>query len=50
MQKITVSHGKTKMGKLVKRRELPCVRRSKSLYRGRVVRGVDPMSAEIKKK
>jgi hypothetical protein len=34
MQPANVSHGKTKMVKMVRRRELPCVRRSLSLYRG----------------
>jgi hypothetical protein len=31
------SHGKTKMGKMVRRRELPSIRRSRSLYRKRAV-------------
>jgi hypothetical protein len=49
MQKAIVSHGKTKMDKPVRRRELPRVRRSRPLYRWRVVRGVVPMSVERKK-
>jgi hypothetical protein len=36
------------MDEVVRRRELPCVRRSRSLYRGRVVRGAVPMSMERK--
>jgi hypothetical protein len=48
MQKVNVSHGKTKMDKTVRRRELSCVRRSRSLYRGRVVRGAVPRSMEEK--
>jgi hypothetical protein len=47
LQKATVSHGKTKM---VRRRELPCVRRSMSMYRGRVFRGAVSMLTEWKKK
>jgi hypothetical protein len=39
MQKVNVSHGKLKMDKMVRRRGLPCVRRSKSLHRERVVGG-----------
>jgi hypothetical protein len=46
MQKANVSHGSTKM---VRSRELPCVRRSMSLYRGRVVRNAVLMSMERKK-
>jgi hypothetical protein len=33
MQKANVSHGKAKMDKRERGRELPCVRRSRSLYR-----------------
>jgi hypothetical protein len=33
MQKANVSHGKTKMDKTVGRRELPCVCRSRLLYK-----------------
>jgi hypothetical protein len=49
MQKGNVSHGKAKMDKMVRRGELPCVRRSKQWNRGRVVRGEVPMSMERKK-
>jgi hypothetical protein len=38
MQKANFRYGKTKMDMMVRLRELPCVRRSGSLYRGRVVR------------
>jgi hypothetical protein len=48
MQKASVSRGKAKMDKLERRRELPCVRRSRLLYNGRVVRTVVPMSFEGK--
>jgi hypothetical protein len=50
MQKANVSHGKTKMDKTVRRRELPCVRRSRSLYIGQVVRDAVLMSMGIEKK
>jgi hypothetical protein len=46
---VNVSHGKTKMDKRVRRRDLPCVCRSKSLYRERVVRNMVLMSTERKK-
>jgi hypothetical protein len=46
---LNVSHDSTKMGKMVKRRDLPCVRRLMSLYRGRVVRDAVVMSMERKK-
>jgi hypothetical protein len=36
---VNVSHGKTKMDKMLRRRELPCVRRSMPLYEERVVCG-----------
>jgi hypothetical protein len=49
MQKANVSHGKIKMDKMVRGRDLPWVRRSRSLYRGRVVRGAVIMSMERKK-
>jgi hypothetical protein len=48
MQKVNVCQGKTKMGKRA-RRELPCVRRLRSLLRERVVRGTVPMSIEREK-
>jgi hypothetical protein len=48
LQKENVSHGKTKMDKKERRRELPCVRRSRSLYRGRVVGGAVLMLMEKK--
>jgi hypothetical protein len=37
------------MDKMVRRRELPCVRRPRSVYRKRVVRDAEPMSMERKK-
>ncbi|SAL97587.1 hypothetical protein [Absidia glauca] len=43
------NHGKTKMDKKERRRELPKVRRSRSLYREQVVRGTMAMSMERKK-
>jgi hypothetical protein len=49
MKDVNVSQWKTKMDKKMKKRELPCVRRSISLYKGRVVRGVVSMSKERKK-
>jgi hypothetical protein len=47
MQKANVGHGKPKMGKMV-RRVLPCMCRSRSLYRVRVFCGAAPM--QMKKK
>jgi hypothetical protein len=38
-----------KMDKMMRRKELPCVRRLKSLHSGRVVRGAVVLSMEIKK-
>jgi hypothetical protein len=49
MQKANVRHGQIKMDKMVRRRELPCIRRSRSLYKGRVVRGAVLMSMKNKK-
>jgi hypothetical protein len=45
-----VGQGNTKMGKLVRRRKLPCVGRLRTFYRERVVRGAVLMSMERKKK
>jgi hypothetical protein len=50
IQKANVSHGKPKMDKMVRRRELACVRRLKPLYRERSVRGTDLLLMERKKK
>jgi hypothetical protein len=50
MQKANVSHGKIKMDKMAGRRELPCVRRSKALYRWQVVRDADAMSMSMERK
>jgi hypothetical protein len=36
------------MGKMVRRRELPCVRRIRQLFKGWVIRGAVPMSIEKK--
>jgi hypothetical protein len=49
MQKANVGHGKSKMDEMVRRRQLPCIRCSRPLYRGRVVCGAVPMSVESKK-
>jgi hypothetical protein len=49
MQKSNVSHGETKMDKMMRRRELPCIRRSRSFYGGRVVRCAMLLSMERKK-
>jgi hypothetical protein len=49
-QKANVSHVKAKMDKMVRRRELPCVRRFRSFHRVRVVRGMALMTMERKKK
>ncbi|SAL95537.1 hypothetical protein [Absidia glauca] len=49
MQKTVVSHDETKIDKTVRRKELPCIRLSRSLYRGQVVRGAVLMSMERKK-
>jgi hypothetical protein len=49
VQKANVSHVKTKMGKLVRMRGLPCVRRSSPLYSGRMVRDAVITSLEKKK-
>jgi hypothetical protein len=43
-------HEKTKMDKMVRRKDLPCDCRSGSLYRGQTVRGTMVMSTERKKK
>jgi hypothetical protein len=50
MQKVNVSHGKAKMDKMVRRKELPYVRRSRPLYRERVGRSAVLMSMERKKR
>jgi hypothetical protein len=50
MQKANVSHGKTMMDKMVRRRDLPCVGRFRPLYRVRFVRGTMTMPMERKKK
>jgi hypothetical protein len=47
-QKANVSLGKTQMDKMVRRRESPCARQSRLLYKKRVVRGVAYMSMEKK--
>jgi hypothetical protein len=49
VQKTNISHGKIMMDIMVRRRELPCVRRLRGLYSGRVVRGVVSMSMQKKK-
>ncbi|SAM07312.1 hypothetical protein [Absidia glauca] len=49
-KKANVSQGKTKMDKMVRRRELSCVRRSWSLGRGRVVRDAVRIFSGKKKK
>jgi hypothetical protein len=48
MQKANISHGKPKVD-MVERGDVPCVRRSRSLYKERFVRGMT-MSMERKKK
>jgi hypothetical protein len=48
IENVNVGHGKTKMDKTVRRRELPCVRRSRLLYRERVVRYADGKKKVIK--
>jgi hypothetical protein len=54
MEDVNVSHGKTKMDKMERRRDLPCVRRSRTLYGGRVVHGrvlnVDGRNKKVRKK
>jgi hypothetical protein len=49
MLKANVNHVKSKMDKIVRGGEIPCVCRSRSLYSGRVVGGAIPMSMERKK-
>jgi hypothetical protein len=49
MQETIVNHGKPKMGKMVRRRKLPYVRRLISFHRGRVVRNAVLMSMEREK-
>jgi hypothetical protein len=49
MQKANVSHGKVKMDKVVRRRELPCIRRLKYLHRVQDVRCEVTMLFERKK-
>jgi hypothetical protein len=48
-RKVNVSHGKTKMDKMVRRRGLPCIRHSRSLHREKVVCGAVPISVERKR-
>jgi hypothetical protein len=48
MQKVNVGH-KTAMDKMVRRRELACICRSRTWYRERFVRNVVSMSLERKK-
>jgi hypothetical protein len=48
MQKVNVSHGKSKMDKTVRRGELPWVRHSRTVCRRRVVRSAVPMSMKKK--
>jgi hypothetical protein len=43
MQKANVGQGKTKMDLIVRRSELPCVRRSRLLYIGQAVGDMVPM-------
>jgi hypothetical protein len=50
MQKTIISHDETELDKTVRKKELPCIRHSRSLYRGQVVHGVVLMSMERKKK
>jgi hypothetical protein len=50
VQKAKVNHGKKKMDKTVRRRELPYVRRSSSLCRNRVVRCAEAMPWKNNKK
>jgi hypothetical protein len=42
MEDVNVSHGKTKMDKLLRGGERPCVRRSRLLCKGEAVRGAAP--------
>jgi hypothetical protein len=49
MQKANVGQGNTKMGKMVRRKELPYVHRLRSLYRDRIGSGAVLLSAERKK-
>ncbi|SAL98229.1 hypothetical protein [Absidia glauca] len=49
LEDVIVSRGKTKIDKVVRRRELPCIRRLRVLYREWVVRDVVSMSMERKK-
>jgi hypothetical protein len=48
-KRLSGSHGKQKMDRKLKRGELPCVRHSKSLYKGRVVGGLVLVSMVRKK-
>jgi hypothetical protein len=50
MQKVNVSHGQTKLDKMVRRRDLPCVRRLWLLYRDRVACSVVHVSMRRRKK
>jgi hypothetical protein len=47
MQKVNVSHSQTKINKTVRRRQVPCVGRSR--YRGRIILDAVLMSMERKK-
>jgi hypothetical protein len=49
-QKATVRPDKTKMDRMVRRRELPCVRGSGPLYSGRIVHDTVLMSMQRRKK
>jgi hypothetical protein len=48
MQKANVGDGSTKINEIVRQRELPCVRRTRALYKRRVVLDAVPMSMEKK--
>jgi hypothetical protein len=50
LKDVIVGYGKRKMDKMVRRRELPYVRRSRSLYRGRVVDVAVSLPMKIKKR
>jgi hypothetical protein len=49
MQKANVSHGTAKMVEMERRRELPCVRRVRTLYSEQFVDGAVLISMERKK-
>jgi hypothetical protein len=43
LKDVNVGYGKKKMDKMVRRREFPCLRRSRPLYKGQIVGDAVPI-------